>query len=70
MSRPNRIKAAAASQGRTVADVADCVGVSRHTLYAVATGAHRSWPKLRRDTSRELGVPEDVLFPDDETVAS
>jgi len=68
--RPNPIKAAAAAQGRSIADVADALGISRHTFYAVARGVKEPWPKLRRAAAAELGVSEHELFPDAVPIAS
>jgi transcriptional regulator with XRE-family HTH domain len=51
--------------GLTVGELADAMGVSRNTLYAISQGAKAAWPQLRRDLSEYLGVPEALLFPHD-----
>jgi hypothetical protein len=47
------------------------IGTNPANLNAVLCGRMTSWPKLRRQCSEALGVPEHELFPDDvEAVAS
>jgi hypothetical protein len=40
------------------------VGVNSANVYTVETGRRRSWPKLRKDAARVLGVSEEELFPE------
>lgn len=48
MPNPSPIKAAAAAQGLTLADVARLTGYSPNTLRAVSRGTSAPWPELRR----------------------
>lgn len=66
MPRPNRLKAVAAAQGRTLKELAGAVNCSPGVLYHVASGRLEPWPKLRAELADEIGV--DVF--DDEAVAS
>lgn len=63
---PNdRIRRIREALGVTQVDLAARVGINQGLLSRVERGLAQSWPKLRRDTARALGIDEQRLWPPD-----
>jgi transcriptional regulator with XRE-family HTH domain len=51
--------------GLSQTKLACLIGMAESTLSNLELGKWKPWPKVRKDLSKTLGMPEKELFPDD-----
>ena len=51
--------------GLSQSTLARLIGLAEPNLSRLELGNTKSWPKVRRDLTRALGVTEEELFPED-----
>jgi len=61
----NTIRKRREQLGLSQSTLARLIGLAEPNLSRLELGNTKSWPKVRRDLTRALGVTEEELFPED-----